>query len=206
MTVRLVRILCSRCHWRYGYVVDSGCVSCAGEGLLAVVVPEGVDPWVAARAVTLDGVKRLEMMERGLLSTDIASAEGLPDSITVDSKKMEIGRAAGALLLKMRLRQPKVRHKVKRRTKAEIATELARKSAIEGNWREQAAKHKAERVAREKAERVAQAVLEDYRTLHPDEYAEREEIQGTMVAIEDLPAVNVRGWNAGAVVARRASR
>lgn len=204
-----VRLVCPACAWRYAGVVNPSCDRCLGEGLLAANVPEGVDPWVAARAVTLDGVNnnREKKVAVGLLATDLAGAVGLPESTLVKGTagRSNIGRAAGKLLRSMEVRPPPApRKKTKRRTKAEIAADRA---AVDASLAA-VQKVRAERMAQMKAlrleEEAAAATLEAFRVRHPDEYAEVYESERTMASIGDLPAVGVRSYTANAVVARRA--
>lgn len=202
-----VRIVCGHCAIRYACVVDPDCPACAGQGVLAVNVSAGVDPMVAARAATLDGVRRKEKMRVGLLTMDTASAVGLGAAV-VDVLSLEarsaIGRQAGRLLVTLRLREPTVRKPSKRRSRAEIAAERAQKEAAERSWDERRQQLAAERRQLEIQERAEAATLAAYQARHPEEFTETLEAERAMVAISDLPHVNVRGWSSEGVVARRA--
>lgn len=196
-----VRLVCGRCALRYGAVVLPECRACAGTGLLAVVVPEGTDPWVAARAATLDGVKREAQIAAGLVVADVMSSQGLATGRgdTIDmATKAAIGREAGQLLRKMNLRQPPPpRPKPQRRSRAEVAAERAAAKANADKAKRRWAEMREQQRREDQEKAAAAATLAAYRSRHPEEFEQVYEAERTMVTIGDLPAVGVRGWCAG---------
>lgn len=197
-----VRLVCPKCSWRYAGVVNPSCECCAGTGLLAVVVPEDVDPWVAARAATLDGVQREAKLAAGLLSADVSIAAGLPvgEGDTADFlARSKIGREAGKLLRAMKVRQPPPpRKKAQRRSKAEIAAEREAKERAKSDMHRRTMEWRAEQKRQKQEAAAIEATLDAYRARHPEEFEEVYEAERTMATISELPAVNVRGWCGGA--------
>lgn len=195
----IVRVVCPGCANRYAGVVWSDCPNCLGFGFLAVTVPPNTSPWVAARAVTLDGVKRVEQVAAGLLREQVHAASGISEAdLSGERDRMAAGAAAGRLLLALGLRVPHKRKPVVRRSKAEVEADRASKAASALRMDTEMETYRQRRHRREQEERAAAAVLEDYAALHPEEYQERRETALAMVALGDLPDVRIRGWCAGA--------
>jgi hypothetical protein len=166
-------------------------------------VPDGTDPWVAARAATLDGVQREAKLAAGLLTADVDASAGLPAGFgdTADfATRSRTGRAAGQLLRAMKVRQPAApRKKVQRRSKAEIAAEREAKERSQAEAHRMRAEWREADKRRKRDEAAAQATLDAYRERHPEEFEEVYESERTMASISDLPRVNVRGWCGGDV-------
>jgi hypothetical protein len=184
-----VRVVCVRCAGRYALVVDPACPLCAGRGTVAVVVRDGAQPWVAARALGLHigdywvagtGHSKVESARLlPLLTEDDGTAEGLRDE-PVD--RNAVGRAAGAWLTQVGLRKRKQRERKPRKTAAERAQE---RQELE-EWRAQAQQRRQERQEAAKRLRIEAAALDSLRAAHPQEFEEMVEREGPLLVIQEM--------------------
>jgi hypothetical protein len=187
-----VRVVCLRCAGRYALVVDPACPLCGGRGTVAVVVADGVQPWVAARALGLHigdywvGGTAHSKVESArllpLLTADDDEAQGLADEPTNAAKRSAVGRAAGAWLVRVGLRKRQQRERKPRKTAAERAEEQRRLGEI----RARAAERRRECEEDAKRLRVEAAALESLRAAHPEEFEEMVEREGPLLVIEEM--------------------
>jgi hypothetical protein len=187
-----VRIVCLRCAGRYALVVDPACPLCGGRGTVAVVVADGVQPWVAARALglhigdywvdstALPKVESARLLP--LLTADDDEAQGLADEPTNAAKRSAVGRAAGAWLVRVGLRKRQQRERKPRKTAAERAQERGLMAA----WTAEAQQRRRDRQEQAKRLRIEAAALDSLRAAHPEEFEEMVKREGPLLVIEEL--------------------
>ncbi len=206
-----VRVLCPACAWRYAGVVHPNCDWCLGKGLIIAVVPEGIDPWVAARAVTMQrslSETREAKVKAGLVSDDPTGAVGLDIDPPDHTARQRVGVAAGKLLVAMKVRTPTKRKAPVRKSREEREAQKAQKAALaatEAEWRAKAHQRQREREQKAKEDRALAAVVDVLKAEDPDRFDDLLKSELVLVTLSDLPDIRTRPPNTNAVIARRAA-
>lgn len=116
-----------------------------------------------------------------LLTDDDAEAVGLRDQPRGDARN-QVGRAAGAWLLAVGLRERKPRKPAKRKTASERAEERRRAEEFRRRGDDAVREMEEERKRRRIETRAAEALV----ALHPDEFAEMVEREGPLLAMDEM--------------------
>lgn len=175
---RLVRLACWACASRYAHVVDPQCLICAGAGVVAAAVPEGVEPIVAARAGS--------MGPRARVVADAPEAAGLAWSPKDYTERRRVGVKAGRFLQEIGLRKAKPRKPppTKEQRAAKAAEREANRAALQA-WRDAAERKAQERANERRRQEVAARAAKAIADAHPEEFADELQTQEVFVALEE---------------------
>lgn len=201
-----VRIICPACAERYSGVVHESCHVCGGVGVLAVAVPEGVEPWVAARAATLrigwpfdpHARDRVAEFRASVLWAPVKGSRGLgPDPHGAQGHN-GVGRAAGRLVRSIWPPEAKPRNKrtpSERKSAAERRAEKLRLEEQQRVRREAWVLRKAAAEARRLDAQARGRVYKVLAELHPEMAAELFESERALARMAEpgfLPTVEPR--------------